>query len=117
MFSLHPLRSCLTKLDSNSLPSDFSVSVVILMFFVFDPEPSASPARFWPDCCDLCPPVIKQIVFWILFLGLGCLFWLQKLHERRQHQAEASLAASSHTSPLPSASPVPPPAAQPVKPT
>src|SRR5438445_10634852 len=87
------------------------------MAFVFEPEPSALPARFWPDCCDLCPPVTKQIVFWILFLGLGCLFWLQKLHERKQHSAKASLAtAASHSSPAPSASPVSPAAGQPAKP-
>src|SRR5205823_8888366 len=88
------------------------------MFFVFDPEPSAARARFWPDCCDLCPPVTKQIVFWILFLGLGCLFCLQKLHERRrQHPAKASLAtAASHSSLTPSASPVSPVTAQPPKP-
>src|ERR1700730_9590794 len=78
----------------------------------------ASPARFWLDCCGLCPPVIKQIVFWILFLGLGCLFWLQKLHERRrQHPAKPSLAtAASHSSLTPSASPVSPAAGQPAKP-
>jgi hypothetical protein len=84
----------------------------------FEPELSASPARFWLDCCDLCPPVTKQIVFWILFLGLGCLFWLQKLHERRrQHPAQASLVtAASHSSVTPSASPVSPAAGQPAKP-
>src|SRR5205807_5382602 len=83
--------------------------------FVFAPEPSASPARFWPDCCDLCPPVTKQIVFWILFLGVGCLFWLQKLHDRRrQHPAKSSSAtAASHSSLTPSASPA---AGQPAKP-
>src|SRR5204862_4011080 len=81
------------------------------------PEPSASPARFWLDCCGLYPPVIKQIVFWILLLGLGCLFLLQKLHERKQHLAKASLAtAASHSSPTPSASPVSPAAGQPAKP-
>jgi len=86
--------------------------------FVFEPEPSASPARFWLDCCDLCPPVTKQIVFWILFLGLGCLFCVQKLHERRrQHPAKASLAtAASHSSLTPSASPVSPVTGQPAKP-
>src|SRR6202040_4454489 len=75
---------------------------------------SISNRRFWLDCCDLCPPVIKQIVFWILFVGLGCLFWLQKLHERRrQHPAKASLAtAASHSSLTPSASPVSPAAGQ-----
>ena len=63
------------------------------------------------------PPVIKQIVFWILFLGLGCLFLLQKLHERKQHSAKASLAAAaSHSSPTPSASPVSPAAGRPAKP-
>src|SRR5947207_6682728 len=73
--------------------------------------------RFWLDCCGLCPPVIKQIVFWILFLGLGCLFLLQKLHERKQQLAKASLAtAASHSSPTPSASPVSPAAGQPTKP-
>ena len=83
---------------------------------VFEPELSASPARFWPDCCDLCPPVIKQIIFWILFLGLGGLFCFQKLDERRkQHPAKASLAAS-HGSPTPSASPVLPAPGQPAKP-
>src|SRR2546430_16212465 len=88
------------------------------MAFVFAPEPSSSPARFWLDCCGLCPPVIKQIVFWILFLGLGCLFLLQKLHERKQHLAKASLAtAASHSSPTPSASLVSPAARQPAKPT
>jgi hypothetical protein len=63
------------------------------------------------------PPVIKQIVFWTLFLGLGCLFLLQKLHERKQHQAKASLAtAASHSSPTPSASPVSLAAGRPAKP-
>ena len=72
---------------------------------------------FWPDCCGLCPPVIKQIVFWILFVGLGCLFLFQKLHERKQHLAKASLAtAAPHSSPTPSASPVSPAAGQPPKP-
>src|SRR6266550_3884039 len=85
------------------------------MAFVFAPEPSSSPARFWLDCCGLCPPVIKQIVFWILFLGLGCLFLLQKLHERKQHLAKASLAAS-HSSVTPSPSPVSSAAGQPAKP-
>src|SRR5207249_2286047 len=61
---------------------------------------SISNRRFWLDCWGLCPPVIKQVVFWILFLGLGCLFLLQKLHERKQHPAKASLAtAASHSSP------------------
>ena len=79
---------------------------------------SISNRRVWLDCCGLCPPVIKQIVFWILFLGLGCLFLLQKLHERKQHLAKASLAtAASHSSPPPSASPVCPAAGQPAKPT
>ena len=88
-----------------------------LIAFVVEPEPSASRVRFWLDCCGLCPPVIKQIVFWILFVGLGCLFLLQKLHERKQHQAKASLAtAASHSSPTPSASPVSPAAGQPAKP-
>src|SRR6266550_5929490 len=87
------------------------------MAFVFAPEPSSSPARFWLDCCGLCPPVIKQIVFWTLLLGLGCLFLLQKLHERKQHRAKASVAtAASHSSPTPSASPVSPAAGQPAKP-
>src|ERR1700745_1910400 len=87
------------------------------MAFVFVPEPSSSSVRFWPDCCDLCPPVIKQIVFWTLFVGLGCLFLLQKLHERRQHLAKTSLAtAASHSSPTPSASPVSTAAGQPAKP-
>src|SRR5438105_10442471 len=73
--------------------------------------------RFWLDCCGLCPPVIKQIVFWTLFLGLGCLFLLQKLHERKQHLAKASLAtAASHSSVTPSPSPVSPAAGQPAKP-
>jgi len=78
---------------------------------------SISNRRFWLDCWGLCPPVIKQVVFWILFLGLGCLFLLQKLHERKQHPAKASLAtAASHSSPTPSASPVSPAAGQPAKP-
>ena len=28
-----------------------------------------------------CPPVIKQIIFWTLFVGLGCLFLFQKLQK------------------------------------
>src|SRR5437763_1744036 len=113
------LIAALPGLDLNSLASDFSVSVVSFLAtaFVFEPEPSTSPARFWLDCCGLCPLVIKQIVFWILLVGLGCLFWLQKLHERRmQHPAKASLATASHSSPTPS-SPVSPAAGQPAKPT
>ena len=30
--------------------------------------------------------MIKQIVFWSLLVGLGCLFWFQKLQERKQRQ-------------------------------
>ena len=113
------LIAALPGLDLNSLASDFSVSVVsfLVTAFVFEPEASTSPARFWLDCCGLSPLVIKQIVFWILLVGLGCLFWLQKLHERRmQHPAKASLATASHSSPTPS-SPVSPAAGQPAKPT
>ena len=87
------------------------------MAFILWPEPSASPARFWLDCCSLCPPVIKHIVFWSLLLGLGCLFLFQKLHERKQQPAKASLAtAASHSSPTPSASPVSSAAGQPAEP-
>jgi hypothetical protein len=89
--------------------ANFSFSV----FQIF----SISNRRFWLDCCDWCPPVIKHIVFWILLLGLGCLFLFQKLHERKQHLAKAALAtAASHSSPTPSASPVPPAGGQPAKP-
>ena len=83
----------------------------------FEALPRASPGRFWPDCCGSCPPVIKHIVFWTLFVGLGCLFLFQKLQERKQHPAKAALAtAASHSSPTPSASPVSPAAGQPAKP-
>src|SRR5207237_5178418 len=88
------------------------------LVFVIALEPSSSPARFWLDCCGLCPPVIKQIVFWTLFLGVGCLFLLQKLHERKLQTAKASVATpASHSSVTPSASPVSPAAGQPAKPT
>jgi hypothetical protein len=126
---LHSLRvkgrksgaSNAARLAPNSLASDFSVSVFSFSVFQNGFRLCAraiwSPARFWPDCCGLRPPVIKQIVFWILFVGLGCLFLLQKLNERKQHAAKAALAtAASHSSPTPSASPVSPAAGQPAKP-
>src|SRR5712671_5328174 len=91
----------------------FSANFSFSAFQIF----SISNRRFWLDCCGLCPPVIKQIVFWVLLLGLGCLFWLQKLHERKQQSAKASLAtAASHSSVTPSASPALPAAGQPAKP-
>ena len=106
--------SCVTVYSAPARVAVFSFSEWLS---VFAPEPSASPARFWLDCCGLCPPVIKQIVFWILFLGLGCLFLFQKLHERKQRLAKAALAtAASHSSPTPSASPVSPAAGQSAKP-